>query len=267
MTIDRETIHELCTEVVFERGQQYCDEGRIQQIDRVGDIVTARVHGTDRYEVRVDLASEDLDPHCTCPYRGAGECKHVVAVLLTVAGEEPGDQATRIDSLLGDIPPRDLREFLRDELARRPEMRDRFLATFGGNHTRTAEEYRETVEQLYDEATDDYPVVTEAIDFTRLTDQAERYRERGEYLQAAAVYRALSDGIAENDSLVDAAYDHFAQTFQAALDGYVECVLAADVDDEAFDEHLGYLARQRDEVVDYLAERYWAAIDELESRR
>lgn len=69
----------------------------------------------------------------------------------------------------------------------------------------------------------------EAIDFSRFTDLAERYRERGNYRHAATIYRALAEGIDENMNLVDAAYDHYAQAFRSTLDAYVECVSMADL--------------------------------------
>ena len=54
---------------------------------------------------------------------------------------------------------------------------------------------------------------------------------------------------------------------QEALDGYVECVAEASLDDDAFQEHIDYLARRTAEAVDYLAERYTAALDDLEAGR
>ncbi|WP_302081577.1 SWIM zinc finger family protein [Salinibaculum rarum] len=265
MTIDEATIHELCTNVVFERGQTYREEGRIRQLDRFGKTVTARVQGTELYETRVHLDSDEFDPHCTCPYSGPGECKHVVAVLLAVADEMPDDESKRIDDLLADISTENLRTFVSEELTRDPEMRERFLAEFGDEPTVTPGEYRQEVDRLFDQHTQEYPVVTGAIDFSHLTDLAERYRENDNYEQAAAVYRGLSEGIAEHMNIVDGAYDHYSQTFQSALDGYVECISTADLNEATVEEHAEYLETRVDEAVDYLARRYEKALDDLES--
>lgn len=267
MALDRETIRDCCTEAVFERGQTYRDEGRVQQLDRFGDTVTARVQGTELYETRVHLDSEDFDPHCTCPYSGPGECKHVVAVLLAVADEMPDDESQHIDELLADVSTEDLRTFVRKELIRDPEMRERFLAEFGDEPTKSPKEYRQEVDRLFDQYTQEYPVVTGAIDFSQLRDLAERYRENDRYEQAAAVYRGLSEGIAENMNLVDGAYDHYAQTFQSALDAYVECVTEADLHGEVLKDHVDYLDERTDEVVEYLSWQYETARDELEAKR
>ena len=45
MYLDEKTIRDQCTDAVFERGQNYQQEGRIQQIDRFDDIVTPTVEG------------------------------------------------------------------------------------------------------------------------------------------------------------------------------------------------------------------------------
>lgn len=263
MPIDRTTVRDLCTDAVFERGQRYRAEGRIRRLDRVGDSVTARVRGTRTYDVGLDLGAEDFDPHCTCPYDGPGECKHVVAVLLEVA-DGVVDDADRIESVLDDVPAENLREFVREALAERPELTERFLARFGGPPVKQAEAYRAEVDGLFEEHTDEYPMVVEAIDFSRFTDLAETYRERGAYEQAAAIYRGLAEGIAENMNLVDAAYDHYARVFRSALDGYVDCLVEADLDETAYEDHREYLARRAGEAEDYLGQ-YEAALDRLDA--
>ncbi len=84
MDIDRDTIRDRSTEAVFERGENYRDEGRIQRLDRFDDLVTATVQGSNPYDVTVEFGRRSIDTQCTCPYDGGGDCKHVVAVLLEV---------------------------------------------------------------------------------------------------------------------------------------------------------------------------------------
>ena len=266
MALDRETIRNLCTDAVFERGQTYREEGRIRQLDRFDDTITVRVQGTELYETRVHLDSDEFDPHCTCPYSGPGECKHVVAVLLSVADEMPDDKSERIDNLVADVSTEGLRGFVHEELTRNPEMRERFLAEFDDASTVSPGEYRQKVARLFDQHTQEYPVVTGAIDFSQLTDLAERYRENENYEQAAAVYRGLSEGIAEHMNLVDGAYDHYAQTFQSALDGYVECIATAELDDATVQGHVEYLERRVDEATNRLARQYERALADFDSR-
>lgn len=264
VTTDETTVRDRCTDAVFERGQNYRDDGRIRQLDRVGDLVTARVQGSELYDVRVHLDEANLEAHCTCPYDGPGDCKHLVAVLLDVADGVP-DDAERVEPVLADVPAEDLRAFVREALAERPDLRERFLARFGEPPEKDAEAYRAAVDGLFEDHIGDSPVVVAAIDFSRFEDLAETYRERGAYEQAAAVYRGLAEGIEANMNLVDAAYDHFTGTFQAALEGYVACLVSADLDEEAYEDHRSYLARRAAEAVDYLAGQYREALEELDA--
>lgn len=263
MPIDESQITEICTEAVYERGQTYRTEGRIGGLDRFGDIVTADVQGTRSYDVTVDCSAAAFDATCTCPYDGPGECKHVVAVLLEVAKNPPGDERDRIESLVEDVSADELRSFLLDSLARDAALRERFRAQFD-DAGRSVDEYRSEIDQLFDEHTAEYPVVTEAIDFSRFLDMADQYRSRGRYREAATVYRAIAEGIDRNEERIDAAYDHYARTFRTALDGYVECVQAADMDADEYEEAAAVLAARAGDAVAPYAEQYRDALDTLD---
>jgi uncharacterized Zn finger protein len=229
---------------VFERGQDYRDEGYVQRIERFGDVVAAAVRGTNLYDVTVDLDEHTIDAWCTCPYEVAGECKHVVAVLLDVVTNPPQDESERVGRVLEDVSSDDLHAFVYNALAENPDLRERFLARFGDGG-KSVKAYRDEIEELFDKHTQHSPVVTEAIDFSHFFELAEQYRECGRYRAAANVYRALFEGVDENHTRINATYDHYARILQSALDGYVDCVLAADPSDDelnntpAHSEHRG----------------------------
>ena len=264
MPVNRSDIRELCTEAVFERGQNYYDEGHIHERRRVDDIVTATVEGSKLYDVTLSLSEPDFDPWCTCPYDGQGECKHVVAVLLSLIDELPEDEGERIDEVFADIEPSALQAFVREELARDDAMLDRFLAEFGAAFEKSHEAFREDVVQLFEEHTEEYPVVFEAIDFNRFTDLGERYRAQGNYRQAAAVYRGLVAGIDDNIDLVDGAYDHYATAFRNSLDAFIECVAAADVSPSEYGEYEAFLVERIESGAPVHREEFERALAELE---
>lgn len=266
MNLDQETIHSLCTDAVFERGQHYRQQGRIRRIDRFDDLVTAVVQGSSPYDVTLELGGDAIDARCSCPYDGAGKCKHIVAVLLDVAADPPPDESERVVSVLEAVSAAELREFVRDVVVTQPTLREQFLARFGETDP-SLEEYREAIEQLFEDHTQDYPVVTDAIDFARFFETAEQYRDRERYLAAATVYRALFEGIDDNHDRIDAAYDHYAQALQAALDGYVECVHAADLTPEAFESYAGVLEQQATSEPTLNSEQFQRALEDLEDRR
>ena len=266
MTIDEKTIRSLCTDPVFERGKKYRKEGRIQRIERFDDVVTAVVQGSSRYDVTVELGENTIDARCTCPYDGAGECKHVVAVLLDVAAGPPQDESERVGPVLKTVSADDLQAFLRDVLAEYPDLRDQFLARFG-DAGKSVEAYRAEIEHLFDRHTQDYPVVTDAIDFSHFFELAAQYHRRERYPEAAVVYRALFEGIDDNEIRIDAAYDHYARALQSALDGYVECVLAADPGRDEFETYIGVLEEQATSEHPANSEQFYRAIDDLEDQR
>lgn len=266
MDLDEATVRDLCTDAVFERGRNYREEDRIRRLKRFDDVVTAVVDGSKLYDVRVDLDDPRPDSRCTCPYDGPGACKHVVATLLEVVVDPPANESEEIETLLTNVPADDLRTFVEDVLAENPELRERFRAQFGDDRP-SVEQYREELETLFDEHTREYPVITAAIDFSRLFELAEQYRERERFLAAATVYRALFEGIDDNQERIDAAYDHYARHLRDALEGYVDCVLTADPDPDTVDEYAGVLEDRITSEPSVNDEQFRWALGELDDRR
>ncbi|ELZ38484.1 SWIM zinc finger domain-containing protein [Halorubrum distributum JCM 10247] len=106
----------------------------------------------------------------------------------------------------------------------------------------------------------------EAIDFSRLFDIAEQYRERDRDPAAATVYRAVFEEVDEKFTWIDGSYDHYAQTLQTALDGYIDCVLAADPNAEDFETYAGVLETRASTESGINSEQFWRALDDLEDR-
>ncbi|OYR68849.1 SWIM zinc finger family protein [Halorubrum ezzemoulense] len=263
MNIDTETIRDRCTDPVFDRGQTYRREGRIQQLNRFDERISAVVSGSNPYDVTVKLGSQSLETRCTCPYDGQGDCKHVVAVLLAIADDPPEDGSERIDSVLADVSDEELRTFVHKILATHSRAREQFLAQFGDEH-KSVDEYRQEISHLFEQHAD--PVVFEAIDLSRFFDIAEQYRERDRYLAAATVYRAVFEEVDEKFTWIDGSYDHYAQTLQTALDGYGDCVLAADPNPEDFETYAGVLETRAAKESEINNRQFWRALDNLEDR-
>ena len=69
---------ELFDDLILERGYEYAQEGAVDHVRKVGEIIYATVHGTEDYHVKID----DNDMFCDCPYAKEGaHCKHMAAVL------------------------------------------------------------------------------------------------------------------------------------------------------------------------------------------
>lgn len=91
--IDRDDLHALAVlaeravqleagYLYFQRGAAYAQAGHVRGLRRSSGVLTARVRGTRRYRVMVDLA-DGLHHRCDCPLGEEGAfCKHCVATVL-----------------------------------------------------------------------------------------------------------------------------------------------------------------------------------------
>ena len=263
MNVTQDTITDRCTEAVFERGENYYQDGHIQQVDRFDDLITATVEGSRLYDVTIEFDGRSPDTRCTCPYDGGGDCKHIVAVLLDIAAGPPADDSDRVEGVLADASASELREFLGDALATHPELREQFLAQFGDDH-KAVEEYRRQIEQLFDQHAD--PGIYDAIDFSKFFEMAETYRDRERYLAAATVYRALFEEVDVKYHWVDGAYDHYAQVIQRAIDGYADCVLATEPTPSEFDTYAGVIEARTMTDPPINTDQFQRALRDLEDR-
>ncbi|MFB6355350.1 MAG: SWIM zinc finger domain-containing protein, partial [bacterium] len=78
-------IRDQCKERIFNRGQTYYEEDRVQTVSLQDDRLRALVEGTpvEPYQVEVELEENSLSfIQCSCPSEIPGICKHAVATLL-----------------------------------------------------------------------------------------------------------------------------------------------------------------------------------------
>lgn len=151
----REAIRSLCTEQSFERGRNYYRQNRVHEIEIDGGEIRATVRGSNHYDVAIDIVDDTIRTHCSCPYEYAGDCKHIVAVLLAVddrdtdtvretdhESSEPLPATVDIESLVEQTTADELREFLLDILADDGDIRDRFVAFVGEDTGKTVYDYK-----------------------------------------------------------------------------------------------------------------------------
>lgn len=114
--ITRAILEGLAGSTVFRRGDEYFSAGAVERLRATDDRVTARVEGTETYQVELrDEHDGELAYDCTCPHAADGYfCKHCVAVgLAWLAGHagEGGPTAKSAKKKRRD-PWRDIREYL-----------------------------------------------------------------------------------------------------------------------------------------------------------
>ena len=125
MTITEAIIRNRTSGQSFERGNDYYHTGAVLDLQKRGNTLLAQVEGSDYdpYEVTVKLEPGQISTECTCPYDWGGDCKHIVAVLLTYLRQsERVSERPPIEDLLAGLGETDLRELLFQLLSTEPRL-------------------------------------------------------------------------------------------------------------------------------------------------
>jgi len=92
--ITEEDVRDFSDFKVFNRGQEYYEEGMVEELmyNKANNTVIATVKGTREYQIEFRLEEGGIYSTCNCPYDGV--CKHTVAVLLNFIHEGTDNIAT-----------------------------------------------------------------------------------------------------------------------------------------------------------------------------
>ena len=87
--ITQANLKKLAGTAAFERGEDYFAEGAVDRLRHSDEKVSARVIGSEAYQVELWADGEELAYDCTCPRAADGYfCKHCVAVGLALLDEK-----------------------------------------------------------------------------------------------------------------------------------------------------------------------------------
>ncbi len=253
-------IKQLCTDASFGRGKRYLQEGRVKIREASPSWIKAVVAGTRNYRVEINLEDKKglkgISATCTCPYDLEGYCKHIVATLMAILEdkaeidnmvEESSKRQKSLDEMLEEADPEALRDFLRLEMERLPEMQERFMACFSvRGEGRSLKHYRGEVDSFYEGAEDHgFVHYGENIDFDPLKDLAEIYIQKGDFLEGANIYQALFEVIAEKMDSVDDSDGYYGIEFSSCLRAFAVCI-----------ENAGLTSQDKRKYIDYLFGKY-----------
>ena len=124
--ITEDQIQDRCTEVVFARGEDYFYNEAIENAMFHDWTLSANCYGSedDPYRVSVELTPTGIaDAECSCPYDWGGDCKHIVALLLTYVHER--DEIRSVEPVLTAIaekPRATLLRVISELLKREPAL-------------------------------------------------------------------------------------------------------------------------------------------------
>jgi hypothetical protein len=193
----------------------------------------ARVQGTQEYKVKINV-DRGFESTCTCPYDLEGDCKHIIAVLLAFSEDyksivdegRGGDEA--VATTLKGLSIEQLRTFLNKEFSKDTLLRDHFMIYATGEVKRggkSVDDYKKEVDALYENTSiDGYVEYGNIIDFAVFTDTAERFLEKKNAMEAAKVFQALAEAIAENMDMVDDSDGYYGESFSEAVQSLASCV-------------------------------------------
>ena len=139
---------------ILSRGYEYYEDGLVKDVLLKGNIVTAKVLGTDAYDVSVEIDNGIfIDGDCTCPYASDGSyCKHMAALLYYLDNEnldENNNYTTKekkIRDSLKNINKKELDAFLVELLTEDRNIYDKFRLRFNNSFPRlTLKEYKKKI--------------------------------------------------------------------------------------------------------------------------
>jgi uncharacterized Zn finger protein len=122
-----EQIRARAPEQSFARGESYYHSGAIFDTVRRGTELEGRCEGSDYapYHIRVvlDEAGNIDAASCTCPYDWGGDCKHIVALLLTYLHEPESFEARApVQDTLSARSKQDLIALIRQMVEQYPDL-------------------------------------------------------------------------------------------------------------------------------------------------
>jgi hypothetical protein len=151
-------------------------------------------------------------------------------------------------------------------MEQRADLRNRFKAVFGKKgEGRSLNDYKAEAESLYDNVEDHgYVPYGVDIDFSSLNDLAELYIQKGDFLEAAKIYQALFEVIAEKMDDVDDSDGNYGGEFTDSLDAFTDCISHAGLDADGRRPYIKYLLENylRGDP-DYFQSDYHEALNKL----
>ena len=106
------TLRRLAGPRSFERGEAYFEDGRVGSLVEDKGEITAIIHGSSKYRVKLWNEDDNLEYECSCPVGQDGDfCKHCVAVGLGwLAGND--NKGKSIPSSGSKVTFKDIRSYL-----------------------------------------------------------------------------------------------------------------------------------------------------------
>ena len=199
---------------ILSRGYEYYEDGLVEDVLLKGNIVTAKVLGTETYDVSVEIDNGIfIDGDCTCPYASDGSyCKHMAALLYYLDNEnlvENNNYTTKekqIRDSLKNINKKELDAFLVELLTEDRNVYDKFRLKFQNSFpSLTLKDYKKKIYDAIKSSAgrDGFIDYHESWDYTKnmhkITSEVNSLVDNGEYDLAFEVAKTILETIPETD--------------------------------------------------------------------
>lgn len=199
---------------ILSRGYEYYEDGLVEDVLLKGNIVTAKVEGSEIYDVSVEIDNGIfIDGDCTCPYASNGSyCKHMAALLYYLENENiEGNNnyitiEERIKNCLKTINKKELDDFLVELLAEDRSVYDKFRLRFNKSFPiLTINEYKKKIYSAIQSSAgrDGFIDYHESWDYTKnmhkIISEVNTLVDNREYDLAFEVARTILETIPETD--------------------------------------------------------------------
>ncbi len=119
---------------ILSRGYDYYINSKVSKVKNNKDYVTAVVHGTNAYNVKIEMADNIfIDGECDCPYNKDGVyCKHMAAVLYYLNDKKRFDSNDKynLEDIINRIDDKKIKKTLYNILINDENLLNRFRVEF-----------------------------------------------------------------------------------------------------------------------------------------
>ncbi|KAB2902703.1 MAG: hypothetical protein F9K27_15835 [Anaerolineae bacterium] len=258
MKITEKMIRERANEQSFSRGQGYYRSGMILNTIKRGNILEGFCEGSEAvpYHIQVMCSDKGIDfATCTCPYSFEGDCKHIVALLLTFLNEpEKFAEKLPLEQSLQERSREELVALMIKMIEKYPDLQNLVDRPVPGK--RQIEVDVDSFRREMDYALRHYGGwgdTTAAHTIWSIADTGGEFAEQGDLHNASRIYRVIVEEFLKTHDYPADDEGEFADAYNNALEGLAGCL-----DDTAFADD----AAERQMVLRALLDSYIWDMDE-----
>ena len=197
ISLTKRQIEERAYGKSFHRGEILYETGAISSPVRRGDEISARCRGSypEPYRVWATFIDAEIAAvSCSCEYDWGGDCKHIVALLLTYLHEpERFQQRKTLRDELMSREKRDLIDIIEEMIVRYPDLEEIVERTSIDNSQNQIIDLQAIRRELKGalQFRGEWMDHTAENKVYELTSLGHRYASRGNYVHAIAIYCAI----------------------------------------------------------------------------